>query len=133
VKRAGIKLCQDKLQIKGKCWHDFQAKSRWYDFWHDFWHDLVNSTPVLTVLLCDRSLQPEQALVQIDLDVSLADEAEHKVVGEARVGRLHLGQRGAEGLRGGNVAVLELKRENGAVRNRSIVYFFLATSYNKKF
>ncbi len=71
----------------------------------------------LTVLLRGRALQPEEALVDVDVAapsaaaVPLPDESQHQVVGESRVRRLHLAQGRAEGLRGGHVAVFQLGRE----------------------
>ena len=53
-------------------------------------HNLAQFCVPLTVLFGDGALQPQEALVEVHLDVALPHEAEHEVVREAGMTRVHL-------------------------------------------
>ena len=63
-----------------------------------------------TVIIAGRPLQSQQTLVHVDADVRLPDQSHDEVVGEARVGGLHLGERGPQSLAGGHILLVQLAR-----------------------
>lgn len=70
----------------------------------------------------DVPLEPQEAFVHVNGDVSLADETQDQVVGEARVASLHLAEGGPKGLGSRNITVLQLK-ERDKERKMSLIYF----------
>ena len=85
---------------------------------------LENILSDLTFVVWQRSLEPEEALVHVDGDLALLDEAEDEVVGEPGVGRLHLVQGRPQGLRGARVALLKLEEKDSETTVNEIVKHF---------